>query len=236
MNGCASLNALLSCPDGRTGLFLIRVYQCTLSPIFVCLAGLSGCRFPPTCSTYFLESVERMVFGAAHGWDYDAWAGASRGVDVGTTRCRCSPPQTHPDGYRAALIVQNLLDIYGSTRMDCNHPLRRWAGRVGEPFCKADTPARRADFRDACTNSPTATPQPTPVGPSPLTTPAPCAAAAASFRPSLKRSRRCATRTSNYALRIAAAHQRGRSAQSHRRKLQAGDPEFAEAHAYRRIG
>jgi uncharacterized protein len=42
--------------------FLIRVYQCTLSPFLHLLCGPnSGCRFTPTCSAYFLEAVE------AHG-------------------------------------------------------------------------------------------------------------------------------------------------------------------------
>jgi putative membrane protein insertion efficiency factor len=59
--------------------FLIRIYQCTLSPFLHLLCGPnSGCRFTPTCSAYFLEAVE------AHGVLYGSWLGLKR-------LARCQP-------------------------------------------------------------------------------------------------------------------------------------------------
>jgi uncharacterized protein len=53
--------------------FLIRAYQCTLSPLLSLLVGPnSGCRFTPTCSAYFLEAVE------AHGVLHGSWMGMKR--------------------------------------------------------------------------------------------------------------------------------------------------------------
>jgi putative membrane protein insertion efficiency factor len=63
----------------RALLWLIRVYQWTLSP----LLG-RACRFHPSCSQYAAACVER--FGAARG----AWLGARR-------LARCHP--FHPGGY-----------------------------------------------------------------------------------------------------------------------------------------
>jgi len=58
---------------------LIRVYQCTLSPLLSLLCGPdSGCRFTPTCSTYFLEAVEK------HGVCRGSWLGLKR-------LARCQP-------------------------------------------------------------------------------------------------------------------------------------------------
>src|SRR3982751_5855670 len=52
---------------------IIRIYQCTLSPLLGFLCGpYSGCRFTPTCSAYFLEAVE--THGIAHG----SWLGLKR--------------------------------------------------------------------------------------------------------------------------------------------------------------
>jgi|ERR1043166_2662665 putative membrane protein insertion efficiency factor len=57
--------------------FIIRLYQCTLSPVLCLLCGEdSGCRFTPTCSRYFLEAVE------THGVGYGSWLGIKR-----LTRC-----------------------------------------------------------------------------------------------------------------------------------------------------
>lgn len=63
----------------RALLWLIRVYQWTLSPL---LGGT--CRFHPSCSRYTAACVQR--FGAAHG----LWLGARR-------LARCHP--FHPGGY-----------------------------------------------------------------------------------------------------------------------------------------
>jgi uncharacterized protein len=52
---------------------IIRVYQCTLSPLLGLLCGPdSGCRFTPTCSAYFLEAVE------VHGIGRGSWVGLKR--------------------------------------------------------------------------------------------------------------------------------------------------------------
>ncbi|MDQ2824795.1 MAG: membrane protein insertion efficiency factor YidD [Verrucomicrobiota bacterium] len=51
----------------------IRVYQATLSPFLSAISGPAlGCRFEPTCSEYFLQSVER--YGVLRG----AWLGLKR--------------------------------------------------------------------------------------------------------------------------------------------------------------
>jgi putative membrane protein insertion efficiency factor len=53
--------------------FLVRLYQCTLSPLLRLLGGAgAGCRFEPTCSEYFLEAVER------HGLVRGSWLGLKR--------------------------------------------------------------------------------------------------------------------------------------------------------------
>jgi uncharacterized protein len=53
--------------------FIVRVYQCTLSPLLGLLCGPdSGCRFTPTCSAYFLEAVE------THGIRCGSWLGLKR--------------------------------------------------------------------------------------------------------------------------------------------------------------
>src|SRR5512132_3337774 len=58
---------------------IIRVYQCTLSPLLSLLCGPdSGCRFTPTCSAYFLEAVE------THGVSRGSWLGLKR-------LARCQP-------------------------------------------------------------------------------------------------------------------------------------------------
>ena len=58
---------------------VVRVYQWTLSP----LLG-RHCRFYPTCSAYFIESVRK------HGAIRGAWRGILR-------ICRCHP--WHPGGF-----------------------------------------------------------------------------------------------------------------------------------------
>ncbi len=52
---------------------LIRAYKLTLSPLLAFLGGpASGCRFQPTCSTYFLDAVEM------HGVFRGSWMGLRR--------------------------------------------------------------------------------------------------------------------------------------------------------------
>src|SRR5215467_8204038 len=96
--------------------FLIRLYQCTLSPVLGLLCGPDcGCRFTPTCSRYFLEAVE------THGVGYGSWLGLKRlarcqpwggcGYDPVPLRCVgesrvTSPPQ---DG----LAVTSLTSLAG---------------------------------------------------------------------------------------------------------------------------
>ncbi len=60
-------------------IFMVRMYQVTLSPI---LGG--HCRFQPTCSAYFIEAIQK--YGPLRG----AWRGIRR-------ICRCHP--WHPGGY-----------------------------------------------------------------------------------------------------------------------------------------
>lgn len=69
----------LSRLPGRLLIWLVRVYQWTLSPIIG-----QQCRFTPTCSNYFIGAVAK--YGAVRG----AWRGLSR-------ICRCHP--FHPGGY-----------------------------------------------------------------------------------------------------------------------------------------
>src|SRR5215216_2083687 len=59
--------------------FIIRIYQCTLSPLLRLLCGPDcGCRFTPSCSRYFLEAVE------THGLRHGSWLGLKR-------LARCQP-------------------------------------------------------------------------------------------------------------------------------------------------
>jgi len=52
---------------------LVRIYQCTLSPVLSWISGPgAGCRFEPTCSAYFLEAVE------THGLLSGSWLGLKR--------------------------------------------------------------------------------------------------------------------------------------------------------------
>jgi putative membrane protein insertion efficiency factor len=47
----------------RVSLFLIRVYQHTLSPVF---GAAGGCRYTPTCSQYGYEAIHK--YGFFKGW------------------------------------------------------------------------------------------------------------------------------------------------------------------------
>jgi putative membrane protein insertion efficiency factor len=58
---------------------LIRIYQCTLSPVLSWLGGPGmGCRFEPSCSEYFAQAVR--MHGALAG----SWLGVKR-------LARCQP-------------------------------------------------------------------------------------------------------------------------------------------------
>ena len=71
-------NAILRIPSA-TLIGVVRVYQRCISPWIG-----SHCRFRPTCSAYFIASVQK----------YGALRGGARGV---RRICRCHP--FHPGGY-----------------------------------------------------------------------------------------------------------------------------------------
>lgn len=57
---------------GRAAIFLIRLYQRTLSPVLpVVTLGRCACRFAPTCSHYALEAVQ--THGAVRGAALAFW-------------------------------------------------------------------------------------------------------------------------------------------------------------------
>ena len=72
------LDSLVRLP-GYLMILMVRLYQICLSP----LLG-RNCRFQPTCSSYFIQSVEK--YGAIRG----GWKGVVR-------ICKCHP--FHPGGY-----------------------------------------------------------------------------------------------------------------------------------------
>jgi putative membrane protein insertion efficiency factor len=60
-------------------VFIIRIYQLTLSPLLVAAFGPSGCcRFTPSCSQYAREAIR--LHGAVRG-----------GFLAGRRLCRCHP-------------------------------------------------------------------------------------------------------------------------------------------------
>lgn len=60
-------------------IFLVRIYQLVISgPLHFLTGPLSGCRFTPSCSQYFIDAVT--VNGAIKG----SWQGICR-------ICRCNP-------------------------------------------------------------------------------------------------------------------------------------------------
>ncbi len=79
MNGLRKLWAWLVWLPSGVLIFVVQLYQFFLSPIFG-----RQCRFQPTCSTYFIESVRK----------YGAIRGSLRGV---WRICRCNP--WTPGGY-----------------------------------------------------------------------------------------------------------------------------------------
>lgn len=57
----------------KFAIFLIRIYQNTLSPIFG-----KNCKFTPSCSEYTIQAIEEY--------------GVFKGIGMGINRiCRCSP-------------------------------------------------------------------------------------------------------------------------------------------------
>lgn len=85
----------------RAAIFLIRVYQWTLSP----LLG-PACRFHPSCSQYALEAIQR--FGCARG----GWLAFKR---LG----RCHP--WHPGGYDPVPGGTGF-SAHPPEASDCSHP------------------------------------------------------------------------------------------------------------------
>ena len=74
----AGILGLVKLP-GRVLIFFVRMYQVCISPMFG-----PTCRFSPTCSAYFIQSVEKY--------------GAVRGSLKGVWRiCKCHP--FHPGGH-----------------------------------------------------------------------------------------------------------------------------------------
>jgi putative membrane protein insertion efficiency factor len=63
----------------KVAVGMIRLYQWTLSPLWVLVAGSAAkCRYTPTCSHYAVEAIE------VHG--------AVKGIFLGAKRiCRCHP-------------------------------------------------------------------------------------------------------------------------------------------------
>ena len=60
-------------------IFLVRIYQCVLSPLKSTLFGPAGhCRFTPSCSHYAIEALK--IHGVFHG-----------GMLAGRRLCRCHP-------------------------------------------------------------------------------------------------------------------------------------------------
>ncbi len=60
-------------------IFLLRVYQRTLSPVLAGMFGPAGhCRFTPSCSQYAIEALQ--IHGVFRG-----------GVLAGRRLCRCNP-------------------------------------------------------------------------------------------------------------------------------------------------
>jgi len=66
-------------PGRHAIIFLVRVYQCALSPILRGLLGPAGeCRFTPSCSHYACDAVR--VLGVLKGGALATWR-----------VCRCNP-------------------------------------------------------------------------------------------------------------------------------------------------
>ena len=99
--------------------FVIRLYQCTLSPLLRLLCGADcGCRFTPTCSRYFLEALE------THGVGYGSWLGLKR-------LARCQPwggygydpvPLRCVGGSQATSSPQDGLAVASLTRLEGYQP------------------------------------------------------------------------------------------------------------------
>ena len=82
-------------------LGLIRLYQCTLSPLLP-----PACRFEPSCSQYAYEAITR----------YGAWRGGGLALK---RLARCQP--FHPGGYDP---VPDLEEPSGSTSASLRRTIR----------------------------------------------------------------------------------------------------------------
>jgi putative membrane protein insertion efficiency factor len=60
------MNGQKTNPAGRVLIFLVRMYQATLSPFIG-----RQCKFQPTCSNYFIQAVE--IHGAVKGSRLGLW-------------------------------------------------------------------------------------------------------------------------------------------------------------------
>jgi putative membrane protein insertion efficiency factor len=101
----------------------IRLYQFALSPLLSLLGGAgSGCRFEPTCSTYFLEAVE------THGLARGSWLGLKR-----LARCQPWGGGGHDPVTKLARPHLNPLPAGEERNLNCSPPslpLSRWERRT----------------------------------------------------------------------------------------------------------
>jgi putative membrane protein insertion efficiency factor len=109
--------------------FVIRVYQCTLSPLLGLLCGPdSGCRFTPTCSAYFLEAVE------THGIGRGSWLGLKRLARCHPWGgCGYDPVPTPTDGRQASSLTRLArCQPVESAKFATANPCRRTAGGLAD--------------------------------------------------------------------------------------------------------
>ena len=95
--------------------FLIRIYQCTFSPLLTLICGPgSGCRFTPTCSAYFLEAIE------THGVARGSWMGLKR-----LARCQpwggCGHDPVPPPEKELRMVAAHGDKLAIQTRSLCSH-------------------------------------------------------------------------------------------------------------------
>jgi putative membrane protein insertion efficiency factor len=122
---------------------LIRIYQVVLSPLLVAIGGPgSGCRFQPTCSKYFLQSVD------GHGVFRGGWLGLKR-----IARCHPWGGSGHdPVPARERIVAkptegQQLLHQFGD---NCTIIARKELGNPADCLQSAAFGAKRVDLADRC--------------------------------------------------------------------------------------